>query len=88
MTGGYSMIDCTGFNFGNLQPITGIYDKLMTAYESDKPVWLYNCVNGSSHFTPIPAFLAVEVDGTTKTIILTIMNLPYRVSADDSIVQG
>lgn len=88
MVGGYTMVDATGLNLGNLAKVDGIYNKLMTAYNANKPTWLYNVVNGSAGFTPIPCFIAVEVDGTTKTIILAIMNLPYRVSADDTIVQA
>ena len=88
MVGGYTMVDATGLNLGSLTTVTGIYKKLMAAYNADKPVWLYNVVNGTAKFTPIPAFIALEVEGSTITIILTIMNLPYRVSADDSIVQA
>ena len=86
--GGYSLIDCTGFDFSNLSKIDGIYNKFMTAYKSNKFVLLENCVNGTSKFTPIPCFVATETSGNTVTIVATIMNLPYRISSDDTIVQA
>lgn len=88
MKGGYSMIDCTGFDLGNPTSVAGIYNKMMTAYKSNKLVICQNMKNGSSKFTPIAGFIATETEGTTVTIVLTIMNLTYRISADDSIVQA
>ena len=88
MKGGYTLVDCTGFDLGNPVKVDGIYDKFMAAYKADKLVICQNMKNGTAHFTPIAGFVAIEVDGSTVTIILTIMNLPYRISADDTIVQA
>ena len=88
LKGGYTLVDCTGLNLGNLVKVDGIYNKMMSAYKENKFVLCANVVNGSAKFTPIPAFLALEVDGSTTTIILTIMNLPYRISANDTISQS
>ena len=82
--GGYSMVDATGLDLGNPVKVDGIYNKLLTAYKADKLVVIENAKNGTAKFTPIAAFLAME----STTIILTIMNLPYRVSSDDTIVQA
>ena len=86
--GGYTLVDCTGLNLGNLVKVDGIYNKMMSAYKENKFVLCANVVNGSAKFTPIPAFLATETEDSTTTIILTIMNLPYRISADDTISQS
>ena len=88
MKGGYSLIDCTGFDLANPGTVSGIYNKMIDAYHGDKLVICQNLKNGTVKFTPIAAFLGLEVDGSTTTAVLTIMNLPYRISADDSIVQA
>ena len=88
MKGGYTLVDCTGFDLGNPVKVDGIYDKMMAAYNADKLVICQNMKNGTAHFTPIAGFVAIEKDGSTVTIILTIMNLPYRISADDTISQS
>lgn len=86
--GGYSLVDCTGFDFATLGKVTGIYNKMLTAYKANKFVVLEHCTNGTAKFTPIPAFLATEtVEGAT-VIVATIMNLPYRITSDDTIVQS
>ena len=82
--GGYSLVDCTGLDLGDLKKVNGIYDKMKTAYEANKLVILTNVVNGSAKFTPMPVFLAME----NTVVVLTIMNLPYRISSDDTIVQA
>lgn len=87
MIGGYSLVDCTGLDLGNLAKVDGIYNKMLTAYKSNKFVLCANVKNGTSKFTPIPAFLATEVVSSKVVIVLTIMNLPYRISDDDTIVQ-
>lgn len=81
MKSGYVMVDCTGFDFSDVDKVDGIYAKMKAAYESNKFVLCENMVNGSAKFTPIPAFLAM--DGTT--IVLTIMNIAYNIDTDDTI---
>lgn len=88
MKNGYVLVDCTGFDLGNPVKVDGIYDKMMKAYNTGKLVICENMKNGTVKFTPIAGFIALEVDGTTTTIILTIMNLPYRISANDIISQS
>ena len=88
MKGGYTLVDCTGFDLGNPGTVTGIYQKMINAYNADKLVICQGMKNGTAKFTPIAGFIGLEVDGSTVTVVLTIMNLPYRISADDSIVQA
>ena len=78
---GYTMVDCTGFDFSNVTKIDGFYNKLMDAYKTGKFVLCENMVNGSAKFTPIPAFLAIS----NNKIVLTVMNLAYNVASDDTI---
>ena len=86
--GGYSLIDCTGFDLANPVSVDGIYEKMKTAYDAGKVIFCANMKNGAAHFTPIPAFLATETVDSKIVYILTIMNLPYRISDDDTISQS
>lgn len=88
LKGGYTLVDCTGFDFSNLGTVSGIYEKMTTAFKAGKFVLCANMKNGNAHFTPIPAFLATETVGNATVIVLTVMNIPYRISADDSISQS
>ena len=88
MKSGYTMVDCTGLNLGSLSKVDGIYNKMLTAYNANKFVLCENVVNGGAHFTPIPAFLALETVDTKIVVILTIMNLPFRINDDDTISQS
>ena len=87
MTSGYTLVDCTGFDLGSPATVTGIYAKMLTAYKADKFVLCGGCKNGNAKFTPIPAFIATETVDSATVIVLTIMNLPYRITSDDTIVQ-
>lgn len=86
--GGYTLVDCTGFNLGDVGKVDGIYAKMGDAYKANKLVLCANVVNGNAKFTPIPAFLATETVSSKIVYILTIMNLPYRISDDDTISQS
>ena len=86
--GGYTLVDCTGFDLSNVGKVTGIYNKLLTAYVANKFVIAKNIKNGSATFTPMAAFLATETVESATVIILTIMNIPYRITSDDTIVQA
>lgn len=46
MNGGYSMIDFSGCDLGNLGTVPGIYARTKEAIESGKPLVLYGVVNG------------------------------------------
>lgn len=87
MKGGYSLVDCTGLNLGSLGKVDGIYNKMLTAYKANKLVLASGIVNGSASFTPIPVFLATETVSSKTVIVMTLMNLPYRISDDDVVVQ-
>ena len=85
MINGYVLVDCTCFDFSNIQSIPGIYTKLVNAYKTGKLVVCGNMVNGSAKFSPIPAFLAPVTSGDTTYIVLTVMNIAYNVTSDDAI---
>lgn len=85
MKGGYVVVDCTGFDFSNVGKIDGIYEKMLAAYNTGKFVLCENMVNGTAKFSPIPAFLATAISGSTKYIVLTVMNIAYNITSDDNI---
>lgn len=86
--GGYTLVDCTGLDLGNPVKVDGIYNKMISAYNTNKLVILENCKNGDAKFTPISCFLATETVSNKIVVVATIMNLPYRISDDDTIVQA
>lgn len=81
MKTGYHVVDGTGINFGSLGKVDGIYAKLATAIEINKPVYLENCVNGSNKFTPISVYLAYS--GTD--IVISIGNMALTCTSADVI---
>lgn len=85
MKGGYVVVDCTGFDFSNVGKIDGIYKKMFAAYNTGKFVLCENMKNGSAKFTPIPAFLAIAGSGDNKYIVLTVMNIGYNITSDDTV---
>ena len=47
MNGGYVMIDAKGLDLtkgSTSQTIAGIYDEVKKSFESNKPIFAYNCV--------------------------------------------
>lgn len=60
MNGGYSMIDFSGCDLGNLGTLTGIYKRTKDAIETGKPLVLSGMVNGEQDFSPIVAYGGVE----------------------------
>lgn len=85
MKSGYVMVDCTGFNFGDVGKVDGIYNKMIAAYKTGKFVLCENMVNGSAKFSPIPAFLALAGSGDNVYVVLTVMNIAYNITKDDNI---
>ena len=83
MKGGYIEVDVTGLDLASPGKVDGIYSKLMKAYDSDKLVVITGAKNGTAYFTPIACFLAVE----STYIVLTVMNIQYRVASNDVVTQ-
>lgn len=62
---GQIMVNCGGIDLsvGTAQKVDGIYENLLSAYYSDKPVMLTNCFYGDYSITPIPVLLHLNSDG-------------------------
>lgn len=54
------MVDCAGLDLGNLGTVSGLYAQVKNAVKSNKPIYLYNLVNGEQAFTPIVGYGGVE----------------------------
>lgn len=63
MKTGYHVVDASGFNLNSPGKVDGIYTKLKTACQINKPVYLENCIYSAVSYTPIPAVLADAGDG-------------------------
>lgn len=79
MNGGYVMIDCTGLDLTDesKQTISGIYDKVETAYKTGKPVYANNCNWGTGLvMSPIPVMVLPLSSGiftcTAATLQITV----------------
>lgn len=58
MRGGYFNVDCSGINLSltTAQSIPGIWDKAVTAMQTDKPIMAYGCSYGEALVSPVPVF--------------------------------
>ena len=79
MNGGYIMIDCKGLDLTSAeeQTISGLYDAMISAIKSGKPLYAYNCVWGSnsdSPMTPIP-FFAQQWNSTMVVGTASVLNI-------------
>lgn len=83
MNGGYVMIDCKGLDLtsNEEQTISGLYNDMVKAIKTGKPLVAYNCVWGSnndSSMTPIPFFAqnwnSSMVVGTASILNITCTN--------------
>lgn len=82
MNGGYSMIDFSGCDLGELGTVTGIYERTKAAIETRKPLFLYGIVNGEQVFTPIVAFGGVE---NASTVFVSFFPVTLHISSSDEI---
>lgn len=80
MNGGYSMIDCTGVDLGDLGTVPGLYDQVKSACSTDKLIVLYGLVNGEQAFTPVPAFGGVE---SSTSVFLSFFPVTIHISNSD-----
>lgn len=77
MNGGYSMVNCTGVDLGDLGTVPGLYDQIKAAISTKKPIMLYGLVNGLQEFTPVPAFGGVE---SSTSVFLSFFPVTIHVS--------
>lgn len=79
MLGGYYMINCSGLDLTDSeeQEITGIYEQVKTAHESDKLCLAFNCMWGEGKIcSPVPVIVINYSEGvytaTSSTLQLVI----------------
>lgn len=82
MNGGYAMVDFTGCDLGNLGTVTGIYEKVKAAIQSEKPLVLHGMVNGEQAFTPIVAYGGVE---SATSVFVSFFPVTLHISNTDEI---
>lgn len=80
MNGGYSMVDCTGLDLDNLGTVSGLYAQVKNAVKSNKPIYLYNVVNGEKALTPIVAYGGVE---SSTSVFLSFFSSTLHISNAD-----
>lgn len=82
MNGGYSMIDFSGCDLGNLGTLTGIYKRTKEAIVTGKPLVLSGMVNGEQAFTPIVAYGGVE---SATSVFVSFFPVTLHISNTDAI---
>ena len=87
MNGGYVMIDCKGLDLtsNEEQTINGLYDDMVSAIKSGRPLVAYNCVwglNNNSPMTPIPFFAQNWSD---STVMATASSLNITCTSADKV---
>ena len=80
MNGGYSMIDCTGLDLGNLGTVTGLYEKAKAAINTGKPLVLKGVKNNTQEYSNIPAYGGIQ---SSTAVLLTFYPVKLRVSNED-----
>lgn len=76
---GYALIDCEGLDLGDLGTVSGLYNQLDNAIKYGKFMLLANVVNGTTKFTPIPAFGGYDGDG----VFVSFEPVTIHVTSDD-----
>lgn len=82
--GGYVMVDCKGLDLvgGGEESSLALYDELLKAISTNKPVVLYNCHYGENNLlTPVSAFLYVD----STTVVVQLPNSMFSVSSTGAI---
>lgn len=67
---GYTTVDMEGYNVaGSSTKITGIYDTMISAMDTNKPVYLYNLKNGTVVVAPVNPFAYVTASDIPKAVV-------------------
>lgn len=82
MNGGYSMVDFTGVDLGDLGTVNGIYENTKNAIAAGKPLVLSGIVNGEQSFTPIVAYGGVE---SATSVFVSFFPITLHISNVDAI---
>lgn len=83
LNGGYVLVDCTGVNIDRLgNTVDGIYDKVLSAIKTNKPIVLCNIVNDDVKFSPVLACCGVESD----TSVFLIFNSIVLIISNDDVI--
>ena len=80
MNGGYSMIDCTGLDLGNLGTVDGLYEKAKAAINTGKPLVLKGVKNSTQKFTDMTAYGGVE---SSTSVFLSFFPVTLHISNQD-----
>ena len=84
MNGGYVLVDCDGLeiNTDQKQTINGIFARVEKAYNTDKPIYAYNCEFNALKMSPV----AVMVNPYTGGVyVCTASTLQIIVDPDDGV---
>ena len=85
MNGGYTLVNCKGIDLSDLGKVSGIYNRVKAALDTDKPVVLYNIVRGTQKFKPIIAFGGVDASDENESLFLSFYPVTLHIAKDDTV---
>lgn len=91
MNGGYINIDASGLDISKdvNQSINGFYKKILNAKKADKPIFLYNVVDGNSgKLSPIVVFCSFTSNGEIITCNFSSLQITVNKNDDVMVIRG
>lgn len=67
---GYTTVDMHGYDInGSSKKVDGIYNTMINALSTDKPVFIYNLVNGTVVIAPTNPYAYITASDIPKAIV-------------------
>lgn len=63
MVGGYAMVNCTGLDVASLGTVSGLCEKIASAYNTKKNVILCNIKNGNATLSAVATVITPQASG-------------------------
>lgn len=80
MVGGYIMIDCTGFDISNLGAVSGLFEKIVNAYNTKKNIILCNVENDGYMLSAVDTVVTPQANGDYH---FSVDNNVYNITSAD-----
>lgn len=87
MNGGYIMVDCKGLDLTSReeQTISGLYNDMVNAIKTGKPLVAYNCVWGSNNDSPMSPIRFFVQNWTDSLVVGTASILNISCTSADKV---
>lgn len=84
MKGGYVNVDCTGVELTTetAQTVAGIFERVVSAFKANKPIYAYNCTWEGDLMTPVAIMVTPRSSGN---YIATASTLQLEIAPDNTV---